>query len=92
MAVKITRAHNLEPDEVDARFETGLLELANDNGLSVIEKSPRRMKMAGMGVTGEITWDDAEVRVQAHAPFAYSGIDTQVQSLIEAALSKICND
>lgn len=90
MAVKITRAHAFEPAEVDEKMKTAVEEMAAANSLSVTEKQPRKVQIAGMGVTGTVTWNEQEVTVEADMAFAFGAADTQLRGAIDSALDRIC--
>lgn len=90
MAVDITREHPFSPEEVDAKMAQAVAEMAAANSLSVTEKEPRKIALAGMGVTGEVTWDEKDIRVKAEMVFAFGAADTQLCSAIEASLDHIC--
>jgi len=89
MAVKITRAHTFEPAEVDEKMGAAVEEMAAANSLSVTEKQSRKVKIAGMGVTGTVTWDEQAVTVEADMAFAFGAADTQLRGAIDSALDRI---
>ena len=90
MAVQVAREHQFSPDEVEAKMNAAVEELAARNGLSVIDKAHRKATIAGMGVTGKITWDEKQITVTANMAFAFGAMDSQIRSAIEAALDHIC--
>ena len=63
MAVKVTRQHPFKPEELDEKMEKAVEEMAAANSLSVTEKQPRKVKIAGMGVSGRVTWDEKEITI-----------------------------
>ncbi len=90
MPVNVTREHSFAPDEVDAKLEQAVEQMAAQNGLNIIDRAERRMKIAGMGVNGEVTWDDKEITISAQTIFGFGAMDAQVRTAIEAALNRIC--
>jgi len=89
MAVRVTREHGLSPEEADGKFEEAVNQVAAENGLSIVERAPRRLKVAGMGVTGEVVWDEQRVTVSASVPFAFGGMEAQIRSNLEQMLDRI---
>ena len=90
MAVSITRKHGFAAGDVDSRMDGVVEHIAASHSLSIIEKSARYAKVAGMGVTGEVRWDESEITVKADMVFAFGAADTQLQTAIEGVLDSVC--
>ena len=90
MAVKVTRQHVFKPEELDEKMGKAIEEMATANSLSVTERQPRKVKIAGMGVSGQVTWDEKEITVEAEMAFAFGAADTQLRTAIDSALDRFC--
>jgi len=90
MAVRVTRQHSFTTEDLDEKMEKAVEEMVAANSLSVTEKQPRKVKIAGMGVSGEVTWDEKEITVEAEMAFAFGAADTQLRTAIDSALDRVC--
>jgi len=89
MAVQVTREHGFPPESVDRLLEEAVTRAALENGLSIVERAMRRLKVAGMGATGEVKWDDRRITVTANVPFAFGFVESQIRGTVEQILDRI---
>ena len=90
MAIEISRGHPFSAEDLDEKLAQGAEQMAAQNGMAVVGRDGRKVMIAGMGVTGQITWDEKQITVKAEAAMAFPGIDDQIRGAIQSALDRLC--